>query len=611
MFGLRHLTDWFIPPPAPVASPPCAGAAIPQPKLDVTESVYPPVDPGIPFRSIESILSAQTELIERVKICYGVDTATFEQDILALIQRYAEYVHLLPATPDNYFNVPGGLLRLGIEAAFFSLQGTDGHIFAGRSTISVRRHLEPRWRHAAFIAGLCCEVHRTLSHVIVTDDSGCEWQPYLMPLSHWLVQQNAKRYFLKWRPNAHETRSLGVFVLPHIIPDETLARLANGNNVIVPHMMASISGMPVFREHNILDDLVKRSVALVIDRYLQASADRYGTPQLGSHLERYLLDALRRLVKSSGCWLPNADKTHAWFGSDGLFLLWPNAAVDICKLLEADQLPGIPKAPETILEIMTAAGVFEPQSRSCATWQIVPPEHKVAIEAVKLSSPAIVFAGLETSPKPLSVALVRSAATPANVTTTESPACAPAPAHADDQKSRRTEQLVLPIDEKTASAEGDGALRELDSTGSNTSPLTSSPGSIVAPMQAPLFTQVPELPLQRFKLEAPIRLNPGVRNVLAQIVDTMNNNTSIAACTIATGLFIPLAQFTQRKIDLPVVLRALNEAGMLVLAKDTKLQTQARNFGGEQTIGLVIHPRFVGGLNPLDFDVADASNAPC
>ena len=108
---------------------------------------------------------------------------------------------------------------MGLEVAFFSVQGTDGHIFSGRSTISVRRRLEPRWRHATFIAGLCCELHRTLSHVIVTDEKGNEWQPYMQPLSRWLAQQKADHYFLKWRPNARESRCLGVFVLPHVIPD--------------------------------------------------------------------------------------------------------------------------------------------------------------------------------------------------------------------------------------------------------------------------------------------------------------------------------------------------------------------------------------------------------
>ncbi|HEU5259285.1 MAG TPA: TraI domain-containing protein, partial [Vicinamibacterales bacterium] len=62
---------------------------------------YPPVDPGIPVRSIDDVLAAQDDLIRRIKLSYGSDRTTFNTDLFSLIRRYAEYVHLLPATPDN------------------------------------------------------------------------------------------------------------------------------------------------------------------------------------------------------------------------------------------------------------------------------------------------------------------------------------------------------------------------------------------------------------------------------------------------------------------------------------------------------------------------------
>ena len=566
------------------------------PDKRVNALVYPPVDPGIPGLTMEEVLGAHRDLIERIKVCYGVDRPTFEHELLSLIRRYAEFVHLLPATADNYFNAPGGLLRMGLEVAFFSLQGTDGHIFSGRSTITTRRHLEPRWRHATFIAGLCCEIHRTLCHVIVTNENGDEWQPYLLPLSSWLTRHHVARFYLKWLPGVHESRTLGIFALPHVISAEVLQHLATGNSIIVPHMMASISGMPVYREHNILDDLVRRSVALVIDRYLQASADRYGKPQLGSHLERYLVDALRRLVSSNSAWNPNADKSRVWFGTDGLFIVWPNAATEIRKLLESDQVPGIPKAPETMLEILVAAGVFEPQDSSQATWQIVPPESKTAIEAVKLSSPAILFAGIDSAPKPLSIALVRA---PADSTTPRPGPPAPAASPATTGKRFPVaQQLPLPIAMEPIAA---------DQGASASPPLTA--GNIAVPPPAP-NDSVPAKPalavMPAFKLEAPMRLNPAVRDALAQIVDTLSRDGSdVAACTVASGLFIPLAEFERRKIEPSLALRALAEVKMLVQAAGTQSQTLARDFGGEQKVGLVLSPHFVAGLEADHFDAPD------
>jgi conjugal transfer pilus assembly protein TraI len=395
---------------------------------------YPPVDPGIPVRSIDEVLAAQDDLIRRIKLSYGSDRNTFNTDLFSLIRRYAEYVHLLPATPDNHFSLPGGLLRMGLEIAFYALQATDGQIFSGRSTISHRRQLEPRWRHATFIAGLCGELHRTLSHVIVIDAKGNEWPAYLGPLNDWLHAQRASRFFLRWIPHAQETRSLGVFALPQIIAPETLDYLAQGNSVVVPHMMACVSGMPIYREHNILEDLVRRAAALVIDRDLQSSAARYGKPRLGSHLERYLVDALRRLVVSNVLWMPNAEKSRVWYGEDGLYIVWPNAANDVRKLLEADQLPGIPKAPETLLEILIDAGVVEPSDGAHTTWAIFPPHCDTAIEAIRLASPSILLAAMDRPSEPLPYVLVKPRP--------ESPA-PPTSAAASSARSGQTIELPL------------------------------------------------------------------------------------------------------------------------------------------------------------------------
>jgi hypothetical protein len=125
---------------------------------------HPPSDPGIAAATVDEMLDAERELLERFKYCYGCDAATFEHDIVRAIRAYASYFNVLPATADNFFCGAGGLFRLGLEVAFFALQGTDAHIVSGRATISVRKELEPRWRQATFLAGLCSELHRTLGH---------------------------------------------------------------------------------------------------------------------------------------------------------------------------------------------------------------------------------------------------------------------------------------------------------------------------------------------------------------------------------------------------------------------------------------------------------------
>ena len=132
---------------------------------------HPSVDPGIGASTVDELIASEAEFLQRFKYCYGCDAETFERDIVAPIRRYASYVNLLPATADNFFCSAGGLFRLGLEVAFYALQGTDAHIFSGRMSISARR-LRPGHHHraqgtrAALATGdfPCRPVQRTTPH---------------------------------------------------------------------------------------------------------------------------------------------------------------------------------------------------------------------------------------------------------------------------------------------------------------------------------------------------------------------------------------------------------------------------------------------------------------
>ena len=542
-------------------------------------SSYPASDPGFAALPVDELLASEAELIARIKLCYGTDRESFERDVLTLIRRYAACVHLLPATADNYFSKPGGLLRLGLETAFFSLQGTDAHIFSGRMSISARRQLEPRWRHATFIAGLCCELHRLLSHVIVTDTVGEVWPAFLQPLEKWLLTRGAERYFLRWRPQAVESRGLGLFALPHVLYPALMADLSEGNTVIVPHLLASISGIPIYREHNIVDELIRRSLALVIDRNLAASADRYGSPQYGSHLERYLVDALRRLTSGNSAWVPNREKSRLWFGQDGLFLVWPGAAEDIQHLLEADQLAGIPKAPETMLELLLAAGVFVAANSGRSTWHIQPPGAKAPLEAVKLSAPAILLAGIDPAPMALPEMLeFKPQPTPvATAPQSQGSKPPPAPISSDTQLS-----LIPPPEPPAENKAHTAAVDEISRT------------QTLEPISAPLPAS--------FTLHAPLRLNPIVREALSNAVCTLNNGLGPATvCTFAEGVFVPLEEFVRRGVQPSLAMRTLAETNMLVKQGRNGPPTISREFNGIVTIGIVLDPHYVSGLDLTGF----------
>lgn len=554
------------------------------PATAIPSSAYASSDPGFPALPVEELLSNQSALLARIKLCHGSDRDDFDATVMPLIRRYADFVHLLPATADNYFSNPGGLFHLGMETGFFALQGTDGHIFSGRSTISARRQLEPRWRLATFIAGLCCETHRVVSHMLVTAPGGDVWSAYLTPLARWLQDQAADRYFLRWRAQALDARGLGLFALPHVVPPSVLQYLSEDNTVIVPHLLASVSGLSTYRDRNVLDDLVRRSLALVIDRNLTANADRYGMPQYGSHLERYLVDGLRHLASDHDGWRPNRDRSRVWIGEDGLFLTWPSAAEDLQKLLDDAQLPGIPKSPGTMIEVMLTAGVFESPDSGGQTWTIRPPGTKRPLEVAKLSSMAILYPGIDQAPAALKQKLLT-----------------PRPASASE--------LAVPIDSVASSAGSESTGQQLpliDHDVANHALATKAAGSSAhggtASQASPAAAG--QLATHAFKLQAPMRLNPAVRDALTEVVDSFNPGHGPAlCCTVAQGLFVPLSEFERRGLQPSLVLRALADVRMLARSSSQGAPTISRDFNGVPTVGLVLAPRFVSGLDLAGFAV--------
>ncbi|WP_374247413.1 TraI domain-containing protein, partial [Zoogloea sp.] len=350
-------------------------------------------------------------------------------------------------------------------------------------------------------------------------------------------------------------------------------------------LLASIGGIPVYRDHNILDELVRRSLALVIDRNLIASADRYGSPQYGSHLERYLVDALRRLARGNSAWVPNRERSRLWFGQDGLFLVWPGAADDVHQLLEADQLAGIPKAPETMLELLLAAGVFEAAVAGHPIWSIQPPGAKVPLEAVKLSAPDILLAGIDPHPVALPQALEFKPERASAPTVPQRPESGPPPA---PPVKSGTQLSLIPPPEPTVDNQASAAPLEA-------TPRPSSPEPVSPPSPA------------TFALQAPMRLNPVVRDALADAVRTLNDGMGPSTvCTIAQGVFVPLVEFERRGIQPSLAMRALTEANMLITPNRDGPPTLSRDFNGNPTAGIVLDPCCVSGLDLAGFAVPTA-----
>lgn len=374
----------------------------------VDELRYPPVDPGLPAASIKAIVHSQHGLIERLRQVVVSPIEPFDTYYLRPIEAVARYVHLLPASGFEHFSGPGGLFRLCVEMAFHCRQAADGRIFVPTGSAETRHQLEPRWRYAAFLSGLLCEIYRPLRSAIVTDRNGRPWPKFMESLEDWLDTRRVDRYFITWQAGALTVSggAEGAAILGEIVPREQLAWLNAGSPGIVREVFSVALGQARGGD-SVLGDLVQT----MRERILQADAltrrSRYGHLRLGHHLEPHLLDALRSRLASGEWPLHNGIDGPFWYGTDGLYLAWPSSAELLRQYAEAQGLAGVPRSAFTLAELLGQAGLLVPASSGQWLWKLLvsdpgPTRSPVYRTALRFRHPGALFGYLQPSclPRP-------------------------------------------------------------------------------------------------------------------------------------------------------------------------------------------------------------------
>lgn len=406
------------PPPPPI---PRQQAPLPPPRRAVPPGVpvYPPVDQGIIVADPLDIVETQADLIRRIRLLAGTQDADFEIRFLSVIRRLATYIQLLPASESDTHHGPGGLFRLCLELGFFAAQAAEAVVFAGRSGSEDRRREEPRWRYAAFLAGLNCELHRAVTHMTVVDVEGRVWPAFNEPITDWLNAGKSDRYFVRWTEGVSSAATTGLLI-NRITASDNLQYLQDGSPRIVPTLMDTIAGVRG-HEKSALADLVDRIREKVVHRDKAVSPTNYGKLTVGSHLEPHLLDAMRQLV-STGKWTINEHKSRLWYAKNGLFLIWRLGAKEMLEVLSKASVSGIPQDTQTLLEILLTAKVFTADKDGSPYWMIMPPGSTTELVAVKLATPMTLFGTMLDEIKPLDELAGQQPAGPALA-----PATAPAP----------------------------------------------------------------------------------------------------------------------------------------------------------------------------------------
>ncbi len=359
---------------------------------------YPPFMRGLPAASISRVIGTQKELIDQLKQTLGLEPNIFETLILPVLHRYVAFVHLLPASESHHHRGAGGLLRHGLEAAFFAARSSEGVVFLPFGTPRERHDLEPKWHVAVALAGLLHDLGKSVADVAVTDRNGkTEWQPYLQTLLEWAGRYSVERYFLRWNERRHKQHEMyNKMVADRVLTPEIIQWLCHPQPEIARTLFETIT---MANTENKMYRLVADADRKSVESDLKANHVPLNA-SLGVPVEKHILDAMRCLITNAN-WVVNQQGGRIWVLRDGVYVVWKHAAQEVVSFLEQDRIPGIPRNPDTLADILIERGFATPRNLLDGTtyryWPVSPSTlctsggKAVVLYMLKLASPQILF----------------------------------------------------------------------------------------------------------------------------------------------------------------------------------------------------------------------------
>jgi conjugal transfer pilus assembly protein TraI len=366
---------------------------------------YPPFMKGLPATHPDKLIETQRELIGQIREAGLASPEIFEQFYRQSLRRFASYAHLLPASQTHHHRGAGGLLRHAAEVALWSLQSGDRVLLPGEQAPRRRRELQPRWHLAVFLAALCHDVGKPVTDLVVTSRDGAQvWNPFVEDLYSWAGRHQVDRYFLHWRENrGKKHQAISALIAERIISPQGLAWIAAGDTELVLWMMETINGSP--SAENPIHDLVIRADQASVERDLRSLGVAFTGYEIGLPVERFLVDIMRRLVRE-GTWGVNQPGSRLWHIDGHLYLVWPAAGEEIAALIHQEKIPGLPRTPNSLLDMLVErqlASVREDSLDGHRYWVIAPAVLAEKIPNIRLTAIRLREVALLIEPAPPSV----------------------------------------------------------------------------------------------------------------------------------------------------------------------------------------------------------------
>ncbi|MBV7547497.1 TraI domain-containing protein [Pseudomonas sp. PDM26] len=335
---------------------------------------YPPFLVGLPARVPgKFLLNAHAAKVRSIASGIGLPPREFNRLILPVLDSFASFAHMLPASQAHHHRGAGGLLAHSLEVAVHALNACQVTSFDHDRFPADRIKRRDRWNAAAVLAALMHDVGKPLYDLRVTDASAEKvWQPVANSIPEWAQENGVERYFFHWNPNRHDVhKHLSTTMIDRLLPKELRLWLMEAGQDLY---FAMVNAIACDDEKSILTGLVIKADSTSVEADLRKwGGDASGQSALGIGVpvSSLVVDTMRHL-KSIGVWQVNEVGHRVWIIGDGVYIAWVQGVKDITEELNEKGVKAVPRSADALGEVLLDHHILERSPDGSIYWSVFP-----------------------------------------------------------------------------------------------------------------------------------------------------------------------------------------------------------------------------------------------
>ena len=281
-------------------------------------------------------------LIDRIRDHSHASADNFQRHYAPVIDRFLEFVQLLPASESHHHAQPGGMAVHTLETVLHALQRRQGMMLPPGAPTESQQRAQHRWTYAVFLAALLHDTGKAAHDLRITYDTAVHANTVWNPLVGSLIELSADSYQVEFAYAATRNyaahRRFPLVLLPKLVTAPVLSWLAE-EGTLLQELAECLCGE---RREGALAELVGAGDRESVRRnLLTGPRQRFATARTTPLIER-LMEALRRML-AEGAWLPlNRDGAAGWVAEDAVWFVSKRLADEVRRFLQAQGDHAVP-----------------------------------------------------------------------------------------------------------------------------------------------------------------------------------------------------------------------------------------------------------------------------